>query len=51
MKRWLNLAIVLALLFGGGLAIALDKALASALLFIVGMALGYYWNARNLLPE
>lgn len=51
MKRWINLIIVFALLFGGGLALALDMVLESAVLFIIGLTLGFWWNSRNLLPE
>lgn len=51
MRRWLNLTIVFALIFGGGLALALKMVFESVVLFCAGLALGFFWNSRNLLPE
>ena len=51
MKRWFNLCIVFALIFGGGLALSLGMFTESVLLFGLGASLGFVWNKRNLLPE
>ena len=51
MKRWLNLSIVMAFLFGGGLMVALGMLTDAVVLFAIGISLAFFWNKRNLLPE
>ena len=60
MKRWLNLSIVLAIMFAAGLLMALDydsttdkwmALIAAAILFAVGIRLGFVFHRRNMLPE
>ena len=48
--KWINLCIVFALIFGGGLALALDCIGLSLALFTVGIIIGIHMNKRNLLP-
>jgi hypothetical protein len=48
--KWLNLCIVFALIFGGGLALALDCIGLSLALFTAGCIIGIHMNKRNLLP-
>jgi hypothetical protein len=48
--KWLNLCIVFALIFGGGLALALDCIGLSLALFTAGIIIGIHMNKRNLLP-
>jgi len=49
--KWLNLGIVFALIFGGGLAIALGNVWLCVALMSAGAATGLYFDRRNLLPE
>jgi hypothetical protein len=51
MRKWINLCIVFALIFGGGLALSLEHIILSAALFAAGVLLGIFMNKRNLLPE
>lgn len=49
--KWINLCIVFALIFGGGLGLALEYVMASILLFCSGIALYRVLDNRDLLPE
>jgi hypothetical protein len=49
-KQYFNLCIVFALIFGGGLALALDCIGLSLALFTAGIIIGIHMNKRNLLP-
>jgi len=49
--KWLNLGIVFAMSFGGGLAIALGNVWLCVALMSAAAATFSYFDRRNLLPE
>ena len=49
--KWINLCIIFALIFGGGLCLALDHVMAAVLLYCSGIALYRVLDNRDLLPE
>lgn len=49
--KWINLIIVLTLIFGGGLALALEHIFWATLLFVGGVCLGIVLDNNKLLPQ